>query len=318
MSFDAGLVAPYSAPDMRLLGLLAAAASLFGTVGCAATVVEPSPDGGTATTTAALISLQSAARDGKEARTSISAKFLRAPVSADADAIESLVGSDFELPAPGECSVVQDADPVGPESPAAFAIELFDVGDVTIRTRASAIPLAARAFPDVGDRVSGMFYTSPDTRGNLPAPGKYIVEGSGSQGVERFSVEADAPQVPSDISVNGTPLFDGVEWLGGTDLQLSWRVGENKDDIAYVELITENGFTARCAFEDRGRGTVPASLIRGVVFGAAPVGATLAVHRVRQGTFQVPGIDLGEVRFDVSVVSAITLAPQRTGDIAGP
>ena len=93
---------------------------------------------------------------------------------------------------------------------------------------------------------------------------------------------------------------------------MRWRAEGSKDDVAYVEIVAENGVAARCAFDDRGHGVLPASLLRGGGFGKLPVVATLAVHRVRQGSFQVPGVDSGEVRFDVSVVAGVTLQASTT------
>lgn len=304
----------------RLLGTILGSFTLLGAFGCTATVVEASADGGPTTTTQALVVFERAERsgrqsvplEGKAAQTNISAKFLRAPVAADSDTVASIIGSELELPSAGECLLVRDADSMTDE-PTAGPVELFDVGDVTIRTTSSAIPLAARAFPDVGDRVSGVFYTSPDTESDLPAPGKYVLEGSGSLAVDRFSLEADAPPTPADVTIAGRLLAEGIELNEGEPVDIGWRPaapGEaSSDDLAYVEIVAENGVAARCAFEDRGRGTLPASLLRDAGFGPLPVAATLAVHRVRQGMLHVPGIDAGEVRFDMSVVAAVTLRP---------
>lgn len=295
----------------RVLGAFSGPFVLMGAFGCTATVVDASPDGGSATTTQAFVVFERAEREGKAAQTNISAKFLRAPVAADTDTVESVIGSELGLPSPGECLVVHEEGSTSDEPFTAGPVELFDVGDVTIRTSTSAIPLAARAFPDVGDRVSGVFYTSPDTESDLPAPGKYVLEGSGSLAVDRFAIETDAPPVPADVTIGGRRLADGIELEDGETIEIGWRApgGASGDDGAYVEIVGENGVAARCAFDDRGRGSLPASLLREGGFGPLPVAATLAVHRIRQGTFHVPGIDVGEVRFDMSVIAAVTLRP---------
>ncbi|MEZ4308260.1 MAG: hypothetical protein R3F14_09475 [Polyangiaceae bacterium] len=296
---------------LRMLGTFTVPLVLAGAMGCTATVVDASPDGGQATTTSALVVIERAEREGKPSQTYVSAKFLRSPIAADPDDVEHAIGSELDLPAPGECLIVPDT--VGGDPSAAGPVELFDVGDVTVRTSAGPIPLAARAFPDVGDRVSGVFYTSPDTDGALPTPGKYFLEGSGSAAVDRFAVETDAPAIPGDVLIAGHPLADGVEVIDGEGIELRWRVpastASSRDDVAYAELVAENGVTARCAFDDRGRGVVPASLLRDAGLRHFPAAATLALHRVRQGTFQIPGVDLGEVRFDMSSVASVTILP---------
>jgi hypothetical protein len=298
---------------LRLLGAFSGSFVLLGTFGCTATVVEASSDGGPTTTTQALVVFERAEREGKTAQTNISAKFLRAPVAADTDTIESIIGSQLELPSAGECLVVRD-DGAAADDPSAGPVELFDVGDVTIRTATSAIPLAARAFPDVGDRVSGVFYTAPDTEGDLPAPGKYFLEGTGSLAVDRFAIETDAPAIPADVTIGGRPLADGIELREGAVIDITWRApspasAAQKDDLTYVEIVAENGVAARCAFEDRGHASLPASLLRDLQQSVLRDGAaaTLALHRVRQGSFHVNGIDVGEVRFDMSVVASVAL-----------
>jgi hypothetical protein len=303
---------------LRVLHAFSGPFVLLGAVGCTATVVDDAPDGRTATTTQALVVFERAEREGKAAHTNISAKFLRAPVAVDPDTVESIIGSELDLPAPGECLVVRD-DGASAEAPSAGGpVELFDVGDVTIRTGGGFIPLAARAFPDVGDRVSGVFYTSPDAASDLPAPGKYVLESSGSLAVDRFAIETDAPPAPADVLIGGRPLAEGLEIHEGESVDIAWRALQSPGaaathELAYVEIVAESGVAARCAFDDRGRGSLPASLLHEAGFGPLPVAATLAVHRVREGAFHVSGIDVGEVRFDLSVVAAVTLRPPAPG-----
>lgn len=293
--------------SLHHFGVLTAASALLGAVGCTA-VVDPAPDGGPATTTQALILMERSEREGKPAHTNFSAKFLRVPLTADSDAVERVVGSELDLPSVGECMTVPTDGAASNDLAAVGAIELFDVGDLTIRTQQEdAIPLAARAFPDVADRVSGVFYTSPDAARDLPVPGKYILQSSGTPVVERFAIEAEAPPTPADVTISGRPLADGLELTDGAAIDVRWRADGTKDDVAYLEIVAENGVAARCAFDDRGRGRLPASLLRSASFGKLPLVATLAVHRVRQGTFQVPGVDSGEVRFDVSRVASVVL-----------
>jgi len=297
---------------LRQLAAMLAPCVLLGSLGCTATVVEAAADGGPGTTTQAIVLVERMERDSKAAQTNLSAKFLRVPVAADPDAVERIIGSALELPSVGECLTVTESEVASADSSAVGSIELFDVGDVTIQTPAGSFTLAARAFPDVGDRVSGVFYTSPDAASDLPAPGKYILESSGSLPVDRFAIESEAPPAPAEVTLGGRPLSEGIELAEGEAIEVGWRasaaLGEgSKDDVTYIEIVSENGVATRCAFDDRGRGTLPATLLHDAGFGRLPQAATLSIHRVRQGTFQVPGLDQGEIRFDVSVIAGVTL-----------
>lgn len=243
-------------------------------------------------------------------QTNVSAKFMRVMPAAEPEIAERVVGSPLDLPPDGEC-VPLPAVAGGDESALAAigSIDLLDVGDVAIRANGSAMWLAARAFPDVGDLVSGVFYTSRDAAMELPAPARYVVEASGSAHVDRFAIEADAPPPPDEVRIGDAPLGDGLRIGSGEPVPLRWRAlgGAGRRDLVYVDVAsTETGTAVRCAFSDDGEGAIPGAFLRPEALGAAadaPVSATIAVHRVRRDDFVGSGIDFGEIRFDVSVVA---------------
>jgi hypothetical protein len=127
---------------------------------------------------------------GDGAQTNVSAKFMRLSSPVDGDVAARVVGAKIDAPSVGSCRRVTDGARV---SAGLGTIELIDVGDVTLQTGSARMPLAVRAFPDVGDLVSGMFYTSLDAASDLPAGATYTFEGTGSGPVDRFTVEAEAP-----------------------------------------------------------------------------------------------------------------------------
>jgi hypothetical protein len=285
-------------------------AALFA-AGCSAPVVDDVAAAAGSTTQGIILVERATTVEGAP-QTHVSAKFMRLPAGVDPDLAERVVGSRLDLPAAGECMVVAPLanEDTSSALSALGAVELLDVGDLTLKTGDSVTPLAARAFPDAFGLVSGVFYTSRDAADDLPAPAKYVLEGSGSASIERFSIEADAPAAPSDVLVGDAPLGDEVVIEGGALVR--WRsdtsVGAQAGDLVYVDITAASGAALRCAFSDEGHGEVPASMLRSGVLGALPAAATLAVHRVRLGAFVGPGIDLGEVRFDLSVVGRATIA----------
>jgi hypothetical protein len=253
----------------------------------------------------------------------VSAKFMRLSAPADPALAERVVGSRLDLPAVGACRPM-----AGPEYGGAAAapfpragqaadraqgsIELIDVGDITLRAGADAMPLAARAFPDVGELVSGVFYTSRDTARELPSGATYTVEGTGSAFVDRFSVEADAPPALADVRVDDAALGEGVTLGEDTAATLRWRAPEGREaarrgDIVFVDVSAQSGAQVRCVFQDDGRGVLPAWVLRPATLGSLPATVTLAVHRVRERSFLASGLDAGEVRFDLAVLGRATV-----------
>ena len=297
---------------MRLHGareaILLVAASAFGAFGCSAPVVDAADASGAVTQ--GLVLVERSAAGSAAPQTNVSAKFMRLPAAADVDLAERVVGTPFDRPPAGGCMALGAAadDPaLGSLGP----IELLDVGDVTVRTGEDAMPLAARAFPDVGDLVFGVFYTSRDAASELPAPARYAFEGSGSTLIDRFSFEADAPSGPEDVRIGDVELSEEIVLEEGVAAALTWRADDpaTADDRVYVDVIAASGSAVRCGFRDTGRGVLPGSALRAQALGSLPAGVTVAVRRVREVPFSAPGVDFGEVRFDLSVIGRATVVP---------
>ncbi|EYF06292.1 hypothetical protein [Chondromyces apiculatus] len=300
---------------MRLVAareaVLIVASSALAATGCSTPVVDMADANGVVTQ--GLVLVERSAVEGASAQTNVSAKFMRLPATADADLAERIVGSPFDRPPVGTCLPVGGARGATEEPAPSFSgtgpIELLDVGDVTVRTREAPLALAARAFPDVGDLVFGVFYTSRDTSSELPAPARYTIDSSGSALLERFSFDADAPASPEDVRLGDVDLSDEAVIEEGKSVLLTWRALDTAhvDDRIYVDVIAASGAAVRCGFEDTGRGVLPASALHVRASEGQPTSVTVAVRRVREVPFAAHGIDFGEVRFDLSVLGKARL-----------
>jgi hypothetical protein len=303
-----------------LVALLAAG---FPFAGCSAPIVDDAGDAHASTTQGLVLLERTEASDGTT-QTNVSAKFMRMPVTVDMDLGERVVGTRIELPALGACVAAPPVEPaadVGLALDELGSIELLDVGDVTIRTGHNAMPLAVRAFPDVGDLVSGVFYTSRDAASDLPVPSRYVVESSGSAGIEAFRVEAMAPPSPGRVLLQERELDESPSLIEGEPVALRWSAFpraererlQHASDVVYVDLAApERGALVRCTFRDAGQATIPGAALGADTFGAMPVTLTVGLHRVRRSALEARGpaaIDYGEMRFDVGVVGRVTLEP---------
>jgi hypothetical protein len=240
-------------------------------------------------------------------RTNVSAKFLQI-ADADVPLALKLVGARPNVPESGDCVAIADLDALSLSSDAApglsdepaAAIDLVDVGDVSLavpnlfgNTVTVPIRLAPRAFPDIGDFVSGVVYTSPDAAIGLPVPADYEIGGSGSTAVDAFLIDVRAPNAPSGVVVAGYALPDASDADGsepslvvraGADIELSWSAdqdaGRSADEpagegLVYVDI---RGVTAhRCTFPDRGAAVLPQDVLQ-----EADQDVTLSLHRLVQ------------------------------------
>jgi hypothetical protein len=305
-------------PSYRIVSLALAGAAA---IGCSAPVVDDVADASGSMTEGVVSVERMIAADGAT-QTNVSAKFMRLSSPVDPDQAARVVGTKLDRPGVGVCSQVAAVPPSPRVGAALGSIELIDVGDVTLHAGAAEMPLAVRAFPDVGDLVSGMFYTSRDATSDLPAGATYTLEGTGSLLVDRFAVDADAPPALDEVRVAGVPLLDGVTVEQGSPVTVQWRAGSVDDarsgDLVLVDVSTESGASVRCTFRDEGRGTLPAWVMRPSVLGGLPATAALSVHRVRARSFAASGIDIGEVRFDLSVMGRVVVTPLASASRAVP
>jgi hypothetical protein len=247
---------------------------------------------------------------------SVSAKFLRAQPEDIAHA-ERLVGTQVELPAPGECTLIAvDSTPREPLRSDALtrgarrAVELVDVGDLSLRAASSdrTWQLNPRAFPDIGDLVSGVFYTQPDTGAgtdpDLPMPGSYVITGTGATAVDAFSFSVDAPSMPSNVRVGEDPAKGSI--AVGRDIPVEWDADDARS-IVYVDVHGAHAY--RCTFHDTGAAIVPSDVLSREDSGQSVV---VAVHRVRDEIVRVDlqdggGQELANVRFDFARSSRVVV-----------
>jgi hypothetical protein len=226
----------------------------------------------------------------------------------DQQLAERVVGSPRELPPSGSCEwptpVGLDPLPVGATR---GSIELLDVGDVLLHAGPSTMPLAARAFPDVGEVVSGVVYTSRDGTTDLPVGVPYLIETSGSPLVSGFRLAVDAPLEPLELQLGGQPIdADDVVVRRGDTLELSWRTAPSAAGDQVVVDLSPLGSDAtewpaeavRCAFDDTGWAEVRPEFTS---WPALPDELDVTVHRLRRVVAHLPEIDETIVEFDFAV-----------------
>jgi hypothetical protein len=272
-------------------------------VGCSGAVASTS-DAST-TSTQALLSVErtaSAADPTGSARTHASAYFLRMQAGADQGMAARLVGASVVLPPMGQCAAVEVLGDQGMPLASLGPVDLVDVGEVALEASEARATLAARAFPDVVDLVSGVVYTTRDLVANpLPLQGAYTFRISGSQVVPPMELVGRAPGPIDDFAVGGVPLHADAIALPRDNVSITWRPQPGAD-LVYVELASaEDGplERVRCTFANSGVGQIAQA--------ALPKAAsqTITVHVVHREPVAAAGIDSGEIRFDLATNGAV-------------
>jgi hypothetical protein len=248
----------------------------------------------------------------------VSARFLLLSAGLDDGWVAMLVDGDKALPSLGTCSFPSSAppEPLPPSSPDS-SIELLDVGDVMIHAGPSTMPLAARAFPDVGDLVSGVVYTSRDASAELPPGVPYLLETTGSPLVRGFRMALDPPGELDDLTLDGELLRGGDPQVTAADeMVLTWTRDEarNGGDLILVELtpVQEQEAAAatplRCLYPDSGDARLPALQ---TMVGTVGDQVDISVHRLRRIVAVLPEIDETAVEFDFAVTARLPVVAVR-------
>ncbi len=260
--------------------------------------------------------------DESSIRSQVSARFMRITGGLDHASAARLVGSSAP-PGVGDsgCSRLLQV-PAETSSAAAkhASIELLDAGDIVIHAGSKTLPLAQRAFPDVGDVVSGVVYSSRDDSVQLPAGGSLFIETSGSSWVDGFSAQIDAPHALSGVRINDMPV-DAADVLLhlGKPLNLAWTTAGSPDgagprwpatDRVFIDLTVApaTNTTLRCVFDDLGSAQVPADVLTNLAQGADSV--ELMFHRHRRVTIRPDGVDRAVVDFDFMVSVQLAVGPK--------
>ncbi len=243
-----------------------------------------------------------ALNQAENARGEAVARFVRMRSGAvDDDALRS-VGAAVDFPALGTCTRLSSGG-----GPTVFhALDLMDVGAVSLETEAAKTSLVARRLPDVADLVSGVVYTvrvRDDDRVAFPVRGHYVLRAAGSPDLDvaPFAVESTVIGEPTDVRVGGLEPHAGEKLLVPATrlVDVTWtRPSTNasttdgeSDDLVYIDVTSASAATTRCLFADNGR-----AILSGSAFGDGD--GTVTTHRLHREVFHARGIDAGELRFD--------------------
>lgn len=291
---------PSSAP-LLLSALLVAGAGL----GCANEVVA-SADANTSSLRTLLVVEQNASVNTAETpRSHASVWFMRVSDEASVDAVTRLVTDLIEVPGNGQC--VNPAVRKPQAIPAGLGpVELAFAGEVSVGTSTARAPLSVRAFPDVGNVVSGVMYTAPG-QGDLGAPlgGLLTVWASGADGLGGMVADTDAPSPPRLVRIDGRALESAdLEARPGQALSLTWQPG-TASDLIYVDIDPVPGSPSdrvRCAMPDTGSGSVASLAIPETSM------LNLSIHRVRVAPLRNAMGEVGTAHFDVAVAGRVKVA----------
>lgn len=228
------------------------------------------------------------------------AQFASVPAHADPARALRAAGVLRELPQANECASTEELNKVDGPLSLLGPIEFLEAGDVALSASGLTTNLAAHAFPTVAGFASGVVYATPDrSQEALPSGAAYVITTNGSSVFPALRIQADAPETPSGVTINGQPLADVTEISAHKPMDVTWTVGQSAD-LVYVELGTSDGASGMlCAFADEeGAGSIGTENLSF----SGPV--RLSFHRARVSTAQTSKV-AAELRFDFETAGTV-------------
>ena len=185
------------------------------------------------------------------------------------------------------------------------AIELADVGDLSVEYSGQKITLPTQTFPDLLHAIDGVTYAADDKRGLRFEPAAtYTVHASGTDEVARFDVVLDAPEDLGDVALDGVSPAEQIPTVRrGAPLSITWEGGGGYGDEVIATIrwsSTGLPLSMSCRMRDDGIFVVPAEMTAALQDPLVAGEAEMTLSRVRQTAFRAKGLDNGELSFVLS------------------
>jgi hypothetical protein len=185
------------------------------------------------------------------------------------------------------------------------AIELVDVGDLSVEIDGRRTVLPTQTFPDLLRAIDGVTYAANDDMGVEFSPAAtYTIHSAGADEISRFDVVLDAPEDLGEITVGGASPAEQVPTLRrGEPIEITWEGAGGYGDEVFAKITWSNvglPLSMDCRMRDDGRFTVPGDLTAGMRDPLATGEAEMTISRVRQTAFRAKGLDSGEFDFVLS------------------
>jgi hypothetical protein len=203
----------------------------------------------------------------QETLASASARFVRLGDSLTLAKAERMLGTLPPRPPLGACASLDELDRAGglDSEPADLdadellpALELVGVGELALRRGRDAFPLALRTFPDVAERVSGVFYTSdegPAVVSREPSDELVLLAGQPLDQAERVRLGVSASPIEG-VTIEGVALGDDGLEVRPRVTRLRWTptapAASASETEVWFDFTAPSGGGLRCSFRDEG------------------------------------------------------------------
>lgn len=184
------------------------------------------------------------------------------------------------------------------------AIELLDVGDLSVGFDGERRTVPTRTFPDLLKVAVGVIYSADENQGVSFSPDtRYDIRSTGSDDVDTFRVDLDAPADLGVVRVDGNaPEEETPMILRGRNVPLTWEGDGYGDEVIASISWTAMGvpWEITCRMRDDGEFEVPAIVTAALPDPLTVTDEAIHIRRMRQVAFRSAGLSNGSFQFAVS------------------
>jgi hypothetical protein len=184
------------------------------------------------------------------------------------------------------------------------AIELLDVGDLSVGFDGDRKTVPTRTFPDLLKVAVGVIYSADETQGVVFRPGaRYDIRATGSDEAELFRVDLDAPADLGVVRLDGTAPEDEIPVIyRGKDVRLTWEGDGYGDEVIASIRWTGMGspWEITCRMRDDGEFQIPRSVTAALPDPLTATDEEIYIRRFRQVAFRSAGLSSGSFQFVVT------------------
>ena len=217
---------------------------------------------------------------------------------------QRLSGMDLSLDSCTAPTPVLESRMETQEPQAERAIELLDVGDLSVGFGKERKTVPTRTFPDLLKVAVGVIYSADEAHGVTFRPGeRYDVRATGSDDADLFRVDLDAPADLGTISVDGTNPEEEIPLiLRGRPVRLTWEGDGYGDEVIASLRWTAMGtpWEVTCRMRDDGVFNIPRSVTAALPDPLTVTDEEIYIQRYRQVAFRSAGLSNGSFQFIVS------------------
>ena len=188
------------------------------------------------------------------------------------------------------------------------ALQLLDLGPLTVGFGDQLAQLQSRRLPDLFQNISGVVYGNEEgfdvDSVDIPfAEGAdYSFAAPGGDGAGAFDASVQAPMVPQIQAIGGEILAENAqrqaELDSGEDLTIGWSRSDATEHGLYLDVVGSPSLDMarlRCRVEDDGSFTVPGAIIDQLRAESSDI--TIVLRRVNRAPVQIDGLDESEIIF---------------------